>query len=324
MILLQQEGAPSGTPAQPPVPQQPLATPVQEVSQAPPPAAPSTPAPQPAATPQPQVQATPQGGEPPISADTPLIFNNPDGTEVTKTVAQLIEDSNRLGGLGNPEKLAIMQKAMAGDDVAIQEYLEGFLADRKAATAEQAVPLHTSTLDPENAARLERLEAEVGRTRGFVAQRERQEREGWVGQALQSPEIAQHVPLASKHPNSVQRIMEHLDVARMVLQQQGIVVETPQHQQAMQKALYGAFMEVERKLKADQDYFAGLGQAPVDQTMASTQQQQHLPVDGVVIPPTPAGSAPLTQNQTPRGSQTTKQSMREKLGAQVRASQMQQ
>ncbi len=320
MILLQQEGAPSGTPAPPPVPQQPLATPTPVSPQAPPPAATPPPAPEPVVSPQPQVQVAPLGGEPPISADTPLIFNNPDGSEVTKTVAELIEDSNRLGGLGDPDKLAMMQKAMAGDNAAIQQFLQGYLAEQQAATAEQPAPLHASTLDPETAARLERMESELGRTRGFVAQRERQEREGWVGQALQAPEIAQHVPLASKHPNSVQRIMEHLDVARMVLQQQGIVADTPQHQQAMQKALYGAFMEVERKLKADQDYFSQMGQNPQS---AEQNVQQDQPADGVTIPPTPAGSAPLTQNQTPRGSQTTKKSMREKLGAQVRASQMQ-
>lgn len=321
MILLQHDGAPTGTPApQPAVPQQPLAAPPvppatpPPTTQAPPPAVTTPPAPDHP----PRVQATPQGGEPPISADTPLIFNNPDGSEVTKTVAELIEDSNKLGGLGDPDKLVMMQKAMAGDNAAIQQFLQGYLAEQQQA-AEPQQPLHTSTLDPETAARLERMESELGQHRGYVAQQERQQREGWVQQALQTEDIAKHVPLASKHPQSVARIMEHLDVARMVLQQQGVEANTPNHQQAMQKALYGAFMEVERKLKADQDYFAGLTANPQPQAAQVPQQG----ADGVMIPPTPAGSAPLTQNQTPRGSQTTKQSMRERLGAQVRASQMQ-
>lgn len=311
MLNLQQDPAGGGTPAEPsspPVVAPPVAPAAPTPSTAPqqPPAAPAQ-----AATP--SVAQAP-AAEPPIPADTPMLYSGPDGTDRNHTVAELIEAKNTLEQLGDLERIKNLQKVLDGDPTAMQGLLQTEMNKlQPAATPAAGQP--AAPLDSETTQRLERLEQEAVHSRRYVDEAQQAQTLQWIQASLATEGISKHIPLTAAHPDAPRRIMENMNTAKVLLSSQGVDPKTPQGQQAMQQALFSAFNSVERQLTADQAHFAGLAQ-PGARPQVQGAQVPGQSVNGSVVPQPSSGAAPLMASGAPEGP-PTKQSMRESLNAQV-------
>lgn len=312
MINLQQDPPGGGTPDPPATTVvTPPAPPVQPVA---PPKA-STTLQQPAAPGAASLPApSPVAAEPPIAADTPMIYANRSGQDQQNTVAELIDARLTLDELGDVERLKSMKAAMDGDPTAIQNLLQGYLKESQTAAAPATE--QPAAIDPETSQRLERLEQDVAYNKRYSDNAQQAQTMQWIQASLATEGISQHVPLTAAHPDAPRRILENINTSKALMSAQGIDPNTPQGQQAMQQALFNSFNSVERQLAADQAHFVGAQQPGTNQQVQAAQAPgQPAPTNGSVVPQPSAGAAPLmAPGQTQENP--TKNDMRASLRAQ--------
>ena len=251
--------------------------------------------------------------EPPIPADTPMIYANRSGQDQQSTVAELIDARLTLDELGDVDRLKSLKAAMDGDPAAIQNLLQGYLKDSQAA-AEPTTP-QAAALDPEMSQRLERLEQDVAYGKRFSDEAQQAQTLQWIQASLATEGISKHVPLTAAHPDASRRIMENINTAKVLMAAQGIDPNTPQGQQAMQQALFNSFSRVEKQLAADQAHFSG-AQPNANQQAQATQAPGQPAPNASVVPQPSSGAAPLMVPAEPEG-RATKQGMRDSLKAQA-------
>ncbi len=298
--------------------------------------------PQPAAPPQQQAPAKAPAQEPArpeLTADTILTFSGPDGSQMRKTIGELIDASMRPSTPGiDPEQLKqfeIWQRASQNDPEAIGQLLDGVRSKLapQARAPEPGTPEHELS---EMKKQLEAMQAELKQASSTTMQINLQRGRNWINDQVKR--VAAEVPYLSRLTDPASVVTRHLVDVKRAYEAQGIDLQTNQQNQI--QAMSHAMNLAEKELAGYAQVFGAQpanGQAkpivndqgarpaaPVgpppgysvwtdgslrDQQGRILQQQSHgaiAPVDpnGTVpgqIPGVPAGGSPVGLPPQPTG-----------------------